>query len=107
MPNSVISIGDYAPWDSKYGAFYSCTALTDVHLSNNLETIGSYAFANCIALTNIIIPDSVRTIKEYAFHDTHLTDIYYTGTQAEWEQIALGAGAIPESTTIHYEYVPD
>jgi hypothetical protein len=54
-------------------------------LSESLASIGNTAFYNCLSLT----------------------DIYYTGTQTQWNAIEniLNAG-VPENTQIHYGYVP-
>ena len=47
-------------------SFSNCTNLSEVHLSEGLLSIGSWAFSNC-ALTEISVPNSVRTIGNYAF----------------------------------------
>ena len=101
IPDSVTTIGDYA--------FQRCTALTSITIPDSVTTIGNYALSSCTALTSIIIPDSVTTIGSSAFSEcTGLADIYYTGTQAEWESIeGIASAAIPEGATIHYEYVPE
>ena len=45
IPNSVISIGDYA--------FYYCTGLTSITIPNSVTSIGNYAFYYCTGLTEI------------------------------------------------------
>ena len=54
---------------NKYGAFYECTNLDRVILSNNLQVIGSGAFNHCSKLTTINIPSSVTQIGKSAFND--------------------------------------
>lgn len=49
------------------GAFYGCTNLSSVELSDGITYIGSYAFAGCESLTKLTIPESVETIGESAF----------------------------------------
>ena len=66
------------------GAFKYCESLNNIGFGGNLTTIGNEAFDGCTALT----------------------DIYYTGTQAQWEQITIGTDAIPQGVTIHYESTP-
>ena len=48
-------------------AFYKCTSLTSVNISDNVTTIGNYAFQNCTSLTSVSISDNVTTIGNYAF----------------------------------------
>ncbi len=59
IPESVISIGDYA--------FVNCTNLTAVMLHDSVESIGEGAFYGCINLENIDIPNSVISIGNHAF----------------------------------------
>ena len=63
--NGVTSIGN--------DAFYGCTKLETVDLSNatSLEKIGQYAFALCKSLSEITIPAKVERIGEYAFYDCY------------------------------------
>ncbi|HCT91633.1 MAG TPA: hypothetical protein DF613_09700, partial [Lachnospiraceae bacterium] len=49
------------------GTFQGCSALTEIHLPKNLETIHINTFKDCSALKTITIPGSVKTIEEYAF----------------------------------------
>ena len=58
MTNSFTTIEDYA--------FYGCTALTEIHMSNNLDSIGEKAFYGA-GLKNVTIPESVTVIGEFAF----------------------------------------
>ena len=59
IPDSVTSIG--------YQAFYDCSSLTSVNISNNLTYIESQCFERCSGLTSIVIPDSVTSIGDSAF----------------------------------------
>ena len=60
IPNSVVSIGNCA--------FYECTSLKEVSLSDNLTSIGIRAFYDCSALGSITIPGSVVSMKDYSFY---------------------------------------
>ena len=53
------SIGEYA--------FYDCSSLTSIELSDSVTSIGKYAFYDCSALTTIELPDSVTSIGDSAF----------------------------------------
>ena len=78
--DSVTSIGERA--------FGSCYGLTSVVIGDSATSIGNYAFYCCYSLTSVAIGDSVTSIGERAFgHCTKLKNIYYAGTQEEWDKI--------------------
>ena len=65
---NVTSIGDKA--------FYKCTSLASVTISNSVTSIGDYAFCNCTSLISATIPYSVKSIGDYAFCNcTSLTSV--------------------------------
>lgn len=68
--------------------FSNCTSLNNIVLPKTLVTIGEQAFKGCINLKSISIPKSVKTIGAYALNNCKsLTDIYYSGTKAQWSDI--------------------
>lgn len=80
IPGSVAEIADYA--------FYCCKALTSLTIPYGVSEIGSNAFYQCTSLKEITIPKSVTSIGKYALgYLLSLTDIYYGGTEAEWETL--------------------
>ena len=75
---------------------------------NNLPvtSIGGGAFYNCTSLTSVVIPDSVTSIGRSAFQGcVNLTDVYYTGTEEQWNAITIGANnTYLTNATIHYNW---
>lgn len=105
MPDSVIKIGQ--------GAFMHCDALTEVKWGSDVQTIETLAFSSCESLEELTIPEGVTTVDEMAFTFcsslkeitlpstlrrfgsqvfllSGLTDVYYNGTEDQWEEIQLG-----------------
>ena len=51
-----------------YGAFYGCSNLVSIILSNDINYIGDYTFCNCESLLNVEIPNNVTSIGDRAFY---------------------------------------
>ena len=100
VPNTVKSFA--------YGSFYDCENLTSVIIPSGVTSIGGASFWNCKNLKSIVIPKSVTKIDLFSFNGCEsLKDIYYTGTQDEWNNITIGDGNINlTSATIHYNFEP-
>ena len=80
-----------------------------VEIPQGTEIIEESAFASCSRLTAVVIPDSITSIGTAAFSACPLADIYFTGTEAQWNSIRkIGdtAGTVSKAT-IHYNYVPE
>ena len=103
IPDSVTSIGS--------SAFYDCSKLNSVVIGDSVTSIGSYAFYGCSKLSSVVMGDSVTSIGDCAFNGcSNLTDVYYTGTQEQWNQIEIDNEGNNNynliNATIHYNYVP-
>lgn len=57
-------------------AFYNCTSLISVTVSNSVICIEQEAFANCAALTSVTIADSVTEIQSEAFTSCTIATFY-------------------------------
>lgn len=93
FPNSVNSIGNCA---------FMCTDLTTLNIPNSITNIGIAAFQNCDDLETITIGKGVTNIQKNAFEGCYkLHDIYYTGTEEEWNSITIDPNN-SELNNIHY-----
>ena len=95
VPNGVTSID--------YSAFSSCYALTHITLPDSMTAIDAWTFSYS-SLTSIDIPSSITAIGDYAFDSCYeLTDVYYGGTEAQWQNISIGEFNEPlTQANIHY-----
>lgn len=85
IPSSVTSIGNFA--------FSGCSGLTGIEIPSSVTSIRDQAFSSCRGLTGIEIPSSVTKIGEAAFSGcSGLKDVFYTGTQEQWNAISFGSG---------------
>lgn len=109
IPDSVTSIGDCA--------FQRCDRLVNVVLPNGLTTISVGMFMQSSTLANVFIPASVTAIEHHAFNirtnifnkrDKEQWNIYYGGTEAQWNAIDIGADN-PDlsSAVVHYNSTAD
>ena len=74
-------------------------------IPSSVTEIGRYAFDGCSGLMSIEIPSSVTSIGNYAFRDCiGLKDVYYTGTQEQWDNI-WGSGN--DASDVFYYYDED
>jgi len=94
--NSITSIKD--------DKFRDCDSLTNVIIGNSITSIGDYSFYGCNNLTSIVLGKSITHIGECAFANSNIKDIYYTGTEEEWNLITKNYQDFPSSVTIHYNY---
>lgn len=74
-------------------AFENCTVLIEsVVIPKSVTTIESFAFANNMKLKTLYINKGLSNIKANAFAGTSLSDVYYSGTESEWNSIIIGTG---------------
>lgn len=107
LPETVGFIGSYAfsgcdalktlPFDQfslldDY-AFANCSGVTNAVLSPSLQELPDGLFDGCTGLQRVTIQDRVTDIGTGVFSGcTALTDVYYTGAQAQWDQIRTPKG---------------
>ena len=101
IPEGVTSIGS--------DAFRECSSLAIVSIPEGVTSIDRSAFNGCSSLTSVSIPEGVTSIGSYAFYNcTALADVYYGGSEAQWETISIGDYNNPlKNATIHYGWIPE
>ena len=78
--------------------------ITSAVILKGATSVGEYALFGCAALTSITIPDSVTRIGSYALNCPALTDVYFAGSQSQWNAIEIAdEGNDPlRNATIHF-----
>ena len=74
-------------------------------LPNAITEIEGATFAHCTSLKSVTIPNSVNSISYDAFYNCEsLTDVYYNGTEEEWNNISISSSGNDTllNATIHY-----
>ncbi len=88
--------------------FQKCMMFPGLEIPQGVEIIEESAFASS-GVVVLLIPDSVTDINSGALTDcVSLTTIYYTGTEAQWQNIwkANNVKEALANVTIKYDYVP-
>ena len=95
IPNTVTYLGNQS---------FAYTNLKSVEIPSSVTSVEFGAFWSCDKMTSVTIPASVTTIADFAFDGcTGLTDIYYGGSEAMWNDISIGTYNDPlSSAVIHY-----
>ena len=96
MPDSVTKIDG--------SAFEGCDRIEEIVLPPKLSEIPSYLFWGNDRLKKVTIQENVEYIADHAFFVCHaLTDIDYTGTEGQWNEITIGKSNDDlKKATIHF-----
>ncbi|MEE3429163.1 MAG: leucine-rich repeat protein [Ruminococcus sp.] len=95
FPETLEYIGD--------SAFANCIKLRNVIFPNNLNCVMCHAFAMCYSIENVYIPRTVTAFHVVAFD--HINNIYYEGTEKEWNNITLGESPGEKKPEISYDNI--
>ena len=98
LPNNLSVFGD--------AAFYGCSGLTEFTFGYRLTSIGAHAFYGCEGLTAVTMESYTPSVGAAAFCGcTALRDVYFAGTQAHWDRIAMGPENDPLcGADMHYSF---
>lgn len=96
LPSSITVLGNQM--------FMCCENLNNIQLHNKIEEIGHSVFWGCTNLHDIVLHNSLTSIGDEAFLNcSNLTNVFYYGTQEEWNNITIGDGnEYLTNATIHY-----
>ena len=85
-------------------AFFGRDHLTSVIIPDCVTNVYKQAFDYCSNLKSITIPYTIKSISYGVFQNcTNLTTVYYTGTEEQWNAIAIGENNDPLiNATRHY-----
>ena len=88
----------YTPW------YFSKDSLKEIVIEDGVTYIGENAFRTISSFTKITIPNTVTSIGDYAFRGcTGITDVYFGGTEEEWNKIDFGASNTSlTNATVHF-----
>ncbi len=92
--------------------FYSNSRnITGVALSKGLKAIRGGALIGGKDINNVYIPDSVISIGEKVFLNSYITDVYYEGTEEQWNAIegisGEPIGSKAGTVTVHFSQAWD
>ncbi|MBR5424497.1 MAG: leucine-rich repeat protein [Clostridia bacterium] len=74
-------------------AFYNCVDLEEIILNDGIVNLQENTFFGCSNLKNVTFPKSLNFLADNAFqYCIAITDVYYHGTEEEWESIVFGEG---------------
>ncbi|MBQ7522109.1 MAG: leucine-rich repeat protein [Clostridia bacterium] len=105
IENSGVKIAKYMGTDSNV-TIPSCmdgTSYSNPPVTIPVTTIGTHTFEEHY-LESITIPATITTIEPYAFYNCHLNDVYYAGSQREWNELTAdtNVSAMFTNAIIHY-----
>ena len=70
-----------------YHAFQGCNMIKEISITKKVISIADGAFDRC-SVRSITLPDSIVSIGRDAFYNcSSLTEIYYIGTEEQWEML--------------------
>lgn len=89
-------------------AFFRCEALIGLTVPEGVSHIGDKAFQGCVRLKSVVLPAGLDKIGDYAFAGClAFEDVYFMGSQAEWNAIDKGVGnEALENATVYFNYTP-
>lgn len=89
-------------------SFRDCDFIISIVIPDSVTHIYEGAFSNFSSLVLIVIPETVIHLGgSIAQGSDKLNDLYYTGSEDSWTNIAGGNSSFDDSHNIHFDYVTD
>ena len=86
IPKSVTTI----KW---FGAFSYCSSLTSIEIPDGIKEIEEGTFEGCSSLKSVTFSKSITRFMASAFNECpSITDVYYGGTEDEWNNLPVYVG---------------
>ena len=82
---------------------YNCTALKTLRVSEGVTRIVKESLLGCTALETMYLPESLTKIDTRALYRCNaLKDIYFAGSENDWNNISLGTNQPLINATVHF-----
>lgn len=97
LPESVVTLDENV---------FQSSGLTSIKIPSGVKTITKYMLSYCTSLEKVYLPQGLETIEQAAFLGSYTAntryEIWYYGSESDWNNIDIYTGAVPSSTIIHY-----
>lgn len=92
-----------------YGAFHSCESLKLAVVKAEIETLYAGVFGYCLSLETVYLPKTLKKVEGAVFsgstlyyghvfhHDGALKNVYFAGTEEEWNAVEINNTAYKDS----------
>ena len=96
VPGSVTSMAPYNTSSSSFRGTFTGSALERVVFAEGIASLGNRVLCNVATLEQVELPNTLTDISPYAFYGcTGLSDVYYHGTQEDWEAVTVQSNNDP------------
>ncbi len=85
--------------------YFNGDLVEDLIIPDGIKEINENVFSNNSCITSVTIPESVESIGENAFISSDKLEVtYYTGTEEQWNEIAIASGNDALTRNVVFNY---